>query len=86
MGKFYVSLNELSIPTGKNKEHAMSIAESLLNFCGVTEVRDDPKVGRRVFAVDTFPQDIPQVGIYWLEIVYPVYDYKPFGNDEALTD
>jgi hypothetical protein len=67
--QYLVRLDVKKLPNLKfAREHALKIAESLLQICGLIQIWDEPKHGRRIFYVRTKPQDVPQAGIHWIQV------------------
>jgi hypothetical protein len=63
-------------------DNIRNIAESLLHFCGVSETRLEPYTGHVVFTVDKIPEDIPQVGIHWIEVRYRTFNIKSLFEED----
>lgn len=73
--EYIVYLDLTKLPSESKKlEHSAAIAQNLLNFCGVTQIWDEPRHNRRLFYVKELPQDIPQVGVHWIEANVPVFN------------
>ncbi len=63
-----VRLDMSKLPIGDNLQHALSISEALLHICGLIEIWVEPKHEHRIFCVRNLPQDVPQAGVYWLDV------------------
>jgi hypothetical protein len=67
--EYIVRLDMTRLPKDlESNIQALSIAESLLNFCKAFEIWDEPSNKHRIFHTRIIPQDIPQVGIHWITV------------------
>ena len=76
MNDFTVRLALDMLPEGENREHALKVAEGLLRICGVYKQWVEPKHGHTIFYVKTMPQDVEQVGVYWVKVDLPQNPYE----------
>jgi hypothetical protein len=76
--QYIVRLDISKLPTETNNQHALLIAEALLNICGLFQIWDEPQHGHRIFYVRMLPQDVPQAGIYWINVDLPIMPSTPW--------
>lgn len=75
MGNEYITvrLDESRIPE-EYLVQAYAIAENLLHICGLSKIFEEPQYGHKLFFVKEVPQDVPQAGLYWVEVTLPRFE------------
>lgn len=77
MKEYHVYLDERRLPLGqKELGFAQAIATTLLYICELSLIWDEPKHGRRIYTTKEIPQDVPQAGVYWIEVELPELKLK----------
>lgn len=81
MKQYHVYLDQKRLPLGEEElQYAETIATTLLYICKLSGIWDEPKYGKRIFTTKEIPQDVPQAGIYWIEVEMPTLDIKISEN------
>lgn len=81
MKEYHVYLDQRRLPLNDEAlTYAETIANALLNICKLIRIWDEPRYGRRIYTTKEIPQDVPQAGIYWIEVELPEIKLKKGEN------